>query len=56
MVNHSVKFYNYCYRMTTENFIKLVDRTEIFVMKMDTNYRRAAGVEDRITIFLREDM
>jgi hypothetical protein len=40
--------------MTTENFKKLVDLTGIAVKKMDTNYRRSIGVEERIAIFLRD--
>jgi hypothetical protein len=39
--------------MTTESFKKLVDLTRIAVKKMDTNYRRSIGVEERIAIFLR---
>ncbi|KAG7168586.1 hypothetical protein Hamer_G021493 [Homarus americanus] len=41
LVNHQDKFYNF-FRMTVENFKKLVDLTGSSRRKMTTNYRRAA--------------
>jgi hypothetical protein len=39
--------------MTTESLKKLMDLTGIAVKKMDTNYRRSIGDEERRAIFLR---
>ena len=43
LVNHPEKFYNF-FRMTTENFKKLVELTGPSIRKINTNYRRAIGV------------
>ena len=52
LVSHPEKFYNY-FRMTHENFKKLVELTGSSIKKINTNYRGAVGVEERMTIFLR---
>ena len=40
LLNNPDKFYSF-FRITTENFKKLVDITEMSIKKMDTNYRRS---------------
>ncbi|MPC78695.1 hypothetical protein E2C01_073189 [Portunus trituberculatus] len=53
LVNCPEKFYNF-FRMTHEKSKKLEELTESSIKKISTYYRRAAGVEERMAIFLKE--